>query len=208
LQEEGYVSHDEDSKRYRLRPLVLELGYAALSSLSLPLIAENEMEILANEVGGSAHLGLLDGDEVVVVARSVASLETRKLVTMNIHVGSRLPAHCSAMGRILIAQHDDITASIATLNISAMTPKTLVNRNQLVKEVELSAQRGWAIVEEDMGIGYSALATLVKAGTQQYGLAVSVNTKDYARDKLIKDVLPLLTEASNRLEKSFRYGHS
>ncbi|KGD90165.1 hypothetical protein JL37_19565 [Achromobacter sp. RTa] len=206
LQDEGYVGHDEETKRYQLRPLVLELGYAALSSLSLPLMAESEMEVLADAVGGSVHLGLLEGDEVVVVARSIASLETRKLVTMNIHVGSRLPAHCSAMGRMLISQSDDIDAYVAGMKISQMTSKTLVHRGKLAKEMKETRKRGWSLVEEDLGIGYSAIGTLVEAGAQQYGLAVSVNTKDYSREKLVKDVLPLLSAAADRLQRAFRHG--
>ncbi len=208
LQDEGYVGHDEESKRYQLRPLVLELGYAALSSLSLPLMAESEMEVLADAVGGSVHLGLLDGDEVVVVARSIASLETRKLVTMNIHVGSRLPAHCTAMGRMLIAQSEDIDAHVAAMDITQMTPKTLVHRGKLAKEIKESRKRGWSLVEEDLGMGYSAIGTLVEAGAQRYGLAVSVNTKDYTRDRLVAEVLPLLEAAANRLQRAFRHGKS
>ncbi|MGB6054544.1 MAG: IclR family transcriptional regulator C-terminal domain-containing protein [Burkholderiaceae bacterium] len=209
LQDEGYVSLDEHSKRYQLRPLVLELGYAALSSLSLPLMAEAEMEMLADEIGGSVHLGLLEGDEVVVVGRSVASRETRKLITMNIHVGSRLPAHCSAMGRMLVAHHaEDIDAFVARMRITKMTPKTLIHRGQLAHEIKESFQRGWSLVEEDLGIGYSAIGTLIETGNQPFALAVSVHTKDYTRTRLVREVLPLLRAAAERLQRAFRHSSS
>nr|WP_256439220.1 IclR family transcriptional regulator C-terminal domain-containing protein [Achromobacter sp. SD115] len=127
---------------------------------------------------------------------------------MNIHVGSRLPAHCTAMGRMLIAQAEDIDAHVAAMSITQMTPKTLVHRGKLTKEIKESRKRGWSLVEEDLGMGYSAIGTLVEAGAQRYGLAVSVNTKDYTRDRLVAEVLPLLEAAANRLQRAFRHGKS
>jgi IclR family transcriptional regulator, pca regulon regulatory protein len=204
LQEEGYLTLDDKSKRYQLRPLVLELGYAALTSLSLPFIAEPEMEVLANEIGGSVHLGVLDGDEVVVVARAVAAPEIRKLVTMNIHVGSRLPSYCTAMGRMLIArQVEDVAGFISGLDRRKYTSKTLIHRTQLVYEINESGQRGWSTVEEDLGIGYSAIAVAVGAGSQLFALAASVATKDYTRASLIRELLPLLQDTASRLQGAF-----
>jgi IclR family pca regulon transcriptional regulator len=208
LQDEGYVNLDEISKRYQLRPLVLELGYAALSSLSLPLIAESEMEVLADEIGGSVHLGLLDGDEVVVVGRAVASRETRKLVTMNIHVGSRLPAHCTAMGRILAAEAKDVDELVANMRITKMTPKTLIHRGQLAHDIKESKKRGWSLVEEDLGIGYSAIGTLIQTTSQPFAIAVSVHTKDYSRARLVREVFPLLRAAADRLQRAFHHSSS
>ena len=204
LQEEGYLALNEKSKHYQLRPLVLELGYAALTSLSLPFIAEPEMEALADKIGGSVHLGLLDGDEVVVVARAVASPEIRKLVTMNIHVGSRLPAYCTAMGRMLIArQVVDVGGFISSLELRKYTSKTLIHRTQLVHEIKESGQRGWSTVEEDLGTGYSAVAVTVGTENQIFALAASVATKDYTHAKLVRELLPLLQDAANRLQRAF-----
>jgi IclR family transcriptional regulator, pca regulon regulatory protein len=204
LQEEGYLALDDKSKRYQLRPLVLELGYAALTSLSLPFIAEPEMETLANEIGGSVHLGVLDGDEVVVVARAVAAPEIRKLVTMNIHVGSRLPSYCTAMGRILISrQVENVGGFISSLDLRKHTSKTLTHQAQLVSEINESGKRGWSTVEEDLGIGYSAIAVAIGAGNQLFALAASVATKDYSRASLVRELLPLLQDTASRLQGAF-----
>ncbi|HJV84695.1 MAG TPA: IclR family transcriptional regulator C-terminal domain-containing protein [Noviherbaspirillum sp.] len=207
LQEEGYLSFNEQTKRYQLRPLILELGYAALSSLSLPMIAEPEMEALAAEVRGSVNLSMLDGDEVVIVGRQVASRETRNLVTMNIHIGTRLPAHCTAMGRVLIATEvEDIPAFVSTMRVTKMTPKTLIHRAHLAHEIQEAGQRGWAVVEEQLGLGYSAIGVTVRTGgSQAFGLAVSVPSKEFTRARLVREVLPLLQAAADRLERAFAH---
>lgn len=205
LQEEGYLSLNEQTKRYQLRPLILELGYAALSSLSLPVIAEPEMEALAEAARGTVNLSMLDGDEIVVVGRQIASRETRNLVTMNIHIGTRLPAHCTAMGRLLIANDAaDVPAFVSKMRLIKMTPKTLIHRTHLAHEIQEAGRRGWEIVEEQLGIGYSAIAVLVRAGdSQPFALAISVPSKEFSRARLVRDVLPLLQAAADRLERAF-----
>lgn len=207
LQEEGYLSFNEHTKRYQLRPLILELGYAALSSLSLPVIAEPEMEGLAEETLGTVNLSLRDGDEIVIVGRQVASRERRNLVTMNIHVGTRLPAHCTAMGRLLIAHEvQDIPAFVSTMRLTKMTPRTLIDRAHLEQEIAQAGQRGWAVVEEQLGIGYSAISVLIRAGhAQSFGLAVSVPSAEFSGARLVDEVLPLLQAAAERLERAFSH---
>lgn len=210
LQDEGYLTLNDQTKRYQLRPLILELGYAALSSMSLPVAAEPEMESLATRTGGSVNLAVLDGDEIVVVGRSVASHETRKLVTMNIHVGTRLPAHCTALGRLLIASSkQDIRKFVSATQLVKMTPKTLVHRAHLAREIEKSRRQGWAVVEEQLGLGYSAISVLVDIpGQQLFGLAVSVSAGDYTRVRLEREVLPPLQAAADRLVRTFSHGTS
>ena len=129
LQEEGYVEYDETLKRYQLRPLVLELGFAALGSMSVPKVAAPYMQDLANQTGGALNLSKLEGDEVVLVGRAVAEAEKRKLVTMNLHVGMRLPAHCTAMGRILIGTTQrDVSDFVQQMAIQQVVASTLVSR--------------------------------------------------------------------------------
>jgi IclR family pca regulon transcriptional regulator len=207
LQEEGYLSLNEQTKRYQLRPLILELGYAALSSLSLPVIAEPEMEALAEQARGTVNLSMLDGDEIVVVGRQIASRDTRNLVTMNIHIGTRLPAHCTAMGRLLVANEvADISDFVSKMRVIKMTPKTLIHRTHLAHEIREAGCRGWEIVEEQLGIGYSAIAVLVRiGGSQPFALAVSVPSKEFSRARLVRDVLPLLQAAADRLERAFTH---
>lgn len=203
LQEEGYLDFDQNLKRYQLRPLVLELGYAALTSMSLPVVAGPEMQALADKTGGAVNLSILDGDEIVIVGRSIANSEKRRLVTMNLHVGMRLPAHCTAMGRVLIgATHADVRAFVARMRLEKLTPKTLVNRTGLTKAIVEAARRGYEIVEDQLSLGYGAIGMpLAISHRQKFALAVSVPTSDYSSAKIVKDVLPELRATSEQLRR-------
>lgn len=205
LQEEGYVEYDDELKRYQLRPLVLELGYAALGSMSVPKVAAPYMQDLANQSGGASNLSTLDGDDVVLVGRAVAEAERRKLVTMNLHVGMRLPAHCTAMGRILIGTtHDDVRSFVQKMHIQQVVASTVVSRPELVRAISDAAKQGYAVVEDQVSLGVSAIAVPLNGGSSgRFALAVSVTTGDYSREDLIRDILPPLQEVQKKLERIF-----
>ena len=95
----GYVR--TDGRWFSLSPRVLELGYAYLSSLSLPEVAEPHMERLVAEVHESSSVSVLDGEDIVYVAR----VPTSRIMTVSINVGTRFPAYATSMGRVLLAEH-------------------------------------------------------------------------------------------------------
>ena len=97
LEELGYVRSDD--RRFVLTPRVLELGYAFLSSLTLPQIAQPHLRELVERVHESSSVSVLDGDEIVYVARE----PTQRIMTVAISVGTRFPAHATSMGRVLLA---------------------------------------------------------------------------------------------------------
>jgi len=99
LEHLGFLRHDARSRRYTLGPEVLRLGYGYLASRDLVEVAAPVLEALRDRTGWSAHLGILEGTEVVYLAR----VPTRRSIASNVQVGSRLPAHATAMGRILLA---------------------------------------------------------------------------------------------------------
>ncbi len=203
LQEEGYVEYDADLKRYQLRPLVLELGYAALGSMSVPKVAQPYMQDLANQSGGAANLSTLDGDEIVLVGRAVADAEKRKLVTMNLHVGMRLPAFCTAMGRVLIGlTHDNLREFVASMRIDKVVARTVTGRAELTRTIDEARRQGYAVVVDQLSIGHGAIAVPLKAADGgQFALAVSVSTGDYTAARLVGEVLPALRETQARLHR-------
>lgn len=203
LQEEGYVEFDEASKRYQLRPLVLELGYAALGSLSVPKLAAPYMQDLANLIGGAANLSILEGEEIVLVGRALAEAEKRKLITMNLHVGMRLPAHCTAMGRILVGvTHSNVRAFVSSMRIEKLAPSTVVNRSQIARTIEEAARNGYAVVEDQLSPGHGAIAVVLDGGKgKHFALAISVSTAEFSGERLVRDVLPKLREVQAKLER-------
>lgn len=99
----GFVEYDSRARTYALGPQVLALGYGYLASRDIPAVALPHLERLRDRTGWSAHLGELHGREVVYLAR----VPTRRLVSSTVHVGTRLPAHATTMGRILLSGLSD-----------------------------------------------------------------------------------------------------
>jgi PcaR/PcaU/PobR family beta-ketoadipate pathway transcriptional regulator len=123
----GYVAND--GRYFTLRPRVLDLGYAYLSSLSLPDIAEPHLERLSIKTGESASVSVLDGRDVVYVAR----VATRRIMTVAISVGTRFPAYATSMGRVLLAGQSDewLAGFITSANLTSLTPYTVTDPDKL-----------------------------------------------------------------------------
>ena len=113
----------QDGKLFRLTPRVLTLGYAYLSSLSLPGIAEPHLEQLVREVHESSSMSVLDGHDIVYVAR----VPTSRIMTVAINVGTRFPAYATSMGRVLLAGLDEpaLEEHLATLDLEQFTDHTV-----------------------------------------------------------------------------------
>src|SRR4051812_30633825 len=116
----GYVR--TDGRRFALSPRVLELGYAYLSSLSLPEVAEPHLERLVAEVRESSSVCVLDGDAVVYVAR----VPTSRIMTVSINLGTRFPAYATSMGRVLLAvlPAEELERYLARVELRRLTART------------------------------------------------------------------------------------
>ena len=194
LEEEGYVALDEGTKRYRLTPTVFELGYAALSSMEFPRLAEPFMDALALDLGLTTNLARRDGAEIVMVGRTFAAKEKYKYTPIRAEVGDRLPALVTALGRVLVAAEPDCLDDVLrTLPVAKLTPKTVTDPARLREMVEAAAKQGYAVVEEELVLGYSSLAIgLEHHGRERYALGVTVPSADYPRKRLVGELLPRL----------------
>ena len=138
LQTLGYVGSDE--RHFYLTPRVLTLGYAYLSSLSFADVAQSHLTDLANDVHESCSASVLDGFDIVYVARAA----TKRIMTIS-SVGTRLPAYATSMGRVLLAALpvDRLNAYLETATLAPLTDRTIVDRDRLRGEVERTSARGW-----------------------------------------------------------------
>jgi IclR family pca regulon transcriptional regulator len=148
-----------DGKLFALTPQVLRLGAAYLTSLGLPEIASPHLERLSAQVGESSSCAVLDGDDVVYVAR----VATRRIMSVGIAVGTRFPAYATSMGRVLLAALDDaaLDAYLGRTDRTRLTPTTLVDEKPLRAELARIRERGWAFVDEELEIGLRSLAAPV-----------------------------------------------
>jgi IclR family pca regulon transcriptional regulator len=172
LVELGYVR--TDGRLFALRPRVLELGYAYLSSLTLPEVAEPHLEHLALTVRESSSVSVLDRDEVVYVAR----VPTKRIMRVAISVGTRFPAYATSMGRVLLAAQSDewIEDYLATVNLLPLTRYTVTKPARLHAELVRVRERGWALVDQELEEGLRAIAAPIRDGTGEVVAAVNVSS--------------------------------
>src|SRR5690606_15207508 len=135
----------------RLTPKILDLGFAYLSSLPLWNLAEPVMEELVQEIKESCSAAVLDATDIVYVLR----VPTHKIMAINLGVGSRLPAYCTSMGRVLMAglPDDVLEARLAQSDLRQHTPKTVIDPVRLREQIEQARLQGWALVAEELEEG-------------------------------------------------------
>jgi IclR family pca regulon transcriptional regulator len=172
LVELGYVR--TDGRLFSLRPRVLQLGYAYLSSLTLPEVAEPHLEQLVATVRESSSVSVLDRDEVVYVAR----VPTKRIMTVAISVGTRFPAYATSMGRVLLAGQSDawIEEYLASVNLQPLSRYTVTKPARLRAELIRVRERGWALVDQELEEGLRAVAAPIRDGTGEVVAAVNISS--------------------------------
>lgn len=200
----GYVR--ADGRLFRLAPRVLDLGYAYLSSLSLPGVAEPHLEWLVHETGESSSMSVLDGTDIVYVARVSAS----RIMSVAINVGTRFPAHATSMGRVLLAGLDEeqLDAYLRAVDLTALTTRTVGSAEELRARVDEVRRAGFALVDQELEAGLRALAVPVhdRQGRIVAAVNVSSHVSRLSKEKARRQFLPLLLEAAGRIEKDLRPG--
>jgi len=186
----GYVA--SDGRYFSLRPRVLDLGYAYLAGLTLPEVAQPYLELLSAGVGESASLSVLDGDEVVYVAR----VATRRIMAATISVGTRLPAYVTSMGRVLLAgQPDDWLAGyLGAVRLAPLTPRTITDPHALRAELMLVRVQGWALVDQELEEGLRSITAPIRDRTGAVVAAINVSApaRRGTSEDILADLLPAL----------------
>jgi IclR family pca regulon transcriptional regulator len=198
LVELGYVR--TDGRLFSLRPRVLELGYAYLSALSLPEVAQPHMESLVAEVNESSSIAVLDDLDIVYVAR----VPTRRIMTITIAVGTRLPAYATSMGRVLLAGlgDDELDARLERIQLERFTPTTAVSLDDLRDRIAVTRTAGWAMVDQELEQGVRSAAVPIRdaGGGVLAALNVSVHATRMTMPVLRKDVVPRLLRTASAIE--------
>lgn len=196
LQELGYVATVPDA-RFRLTPRILELGYGYLSALSLPEIVQPHLDELSRQIGESVSVAVLDGDEIVYVARAAA----RRIMSVRITIGTRLPALATSMGRVLIAALPDASELIDAAELVAYTQRTRTDRAELIAELDQVRAQGWAMVDGELEEGLRSMAVPLHTRTGvTAALNVSTSTARGGADETRAELLPALQATASRIE--------
>lgn len=204
LEELGYVrSHD---RQFVLTPRVLELGYAFLSSFTLPQIAQPHLRELVGQVHESSSVSVLDEADVVYVARE----PTQRIMTVAISVGTRFPAYATSMGRVLLAalSDDALDNFLATVELKPLTAATVTERERLRKKIGQVRKQGWALVDQELEDGLRSVAVPIRnlVGEVVAAMNLSTHASRRAADEIREELLPPLREAAARVELDLAAG--
>jgi IclR family transcriptional regulator, pca regulon regulatory protein len=198
----GYVM--QAGRNFLLRPKVLELGAAYLDSMNIEVLTKTYLEDLARQTGDSAALTVLDGTHIVYVARA----SVRTLMRLEAHVGSRLPAHPTSMGRVLLAglSPERLQQYFEQAEISAMTERTVTDRSKLRTLIDDCRRVGYCAVEDELAYGVVAVAVPVFDKTRRVVAALnsSSHSKKITRAKLAAERLPLLRSVSAQITRELQ----
>ena len=173
LIELGYAQ--SNGRHFSLTPKILTLGYAYLSTASLPRIAQPFLERISESCNESCSLSILEGDEVVYLARSAR----KRIMSVDLSVGSLLPAYCTSMGRVLLAAlpEDEARTRLARAQLQRFTPHTIVDPDSLGEILNGVRRQGFALVDQELEIGLRSLAVPVFGAGGKVVAAMNVSAQ-------------------------------
>ena len=156
LKKLGYITQNLESKKYRLTPKLISMGFSILRGMDLRSRVVPYMLQLIKEFDTNAQCAVLDGDEIIYIER----VSFRNVVNLDLSAGSRLPAYCTAMGKAMLAFLDDRERKriVKQMNLDPLTPYTITDRKKLLQELELTRQRGYAINNQELTAGLRTIA--------------------------------------------------
>jgi IclR family pca regulon transcriptional regulator len=197
LRELGYVS--SDGRDFRLTPRVLGLGYAYLSSMSIVELAQPFMKNISKTVNESCSMSVLDDSEVVYIAR----VPTKRIMSVALSIGTRLPAYNTSMGRVLLAElnGEQLDSYFVRNERTQYTPQTVTDEHALRDILEQTRRAGFAAVDQELELGLRSIAVPVRArsGNTLAALNVSGHATRVSMRDMRKTFLPPLQEAAEAI---------
>jgi IclR family pca regulon transcriptional regulator len=199
LQTLGYV--ETDGKLFSLTPRILDLGFAYLSSMPIWNIAEPVMEALVEEVKESCSAAVLEGTDIIYVLR----VPTHKIMSISLGVGSRLPAYCTSLGRVLLAglPDDEVLRRLQASERQPLTRHTVTDVAALLALVQSTRAQGWSLVNQELEEGLVSLAAPVtnREGRIVAALNISGQANRTSAKAMQEAMLPALLAAAQTISR-------
>ncbi len=207
LDSSGYLERDPDSKQYRPGLKVLQLGFTAISSLEFRQLARPYLRKLSQATGESTSLGVLDDLEIIYVDR----IRGRQIIVgVILGIGSRIPAHCASMGKVILA-HLPPQELARRLDQTPLTPCTSNSKIDLpIIETELAQvrQQGYATNDEELEIGLRAVAAPIWDHNNQIVAAINTSgsVRTISNERLLSELMPQVCDTAERISLALGYG--
>lgn len=197
LRELGYAG--TDGRTFFLQPKVLNLGYAYLSTAPMPIAAQPLLEEVSRTLDESSSVAVLEEGSVVFVARSA----TRRIMSVTLRVGSRVPSYCTALGRVLLAhlEPEQLTTQLASTDFRAHTKHTVPSRKKLDDILLTVRKQGYALNDQELEIGLRSIAVPVRnvVGEVVAAMNVGAQASRVSLRDMVDTFLPVLRSAADRL---------
>lgn len=173
LMQLGYAG--SDGRTFHLKPKILALGYSFLSSAPLATILDPLIEQVSGAVQESCSAAVLDEDDVVYIARAA----TKRIMSVGLNVGSRLPAYCTSMGRVLLAAlpESELDAYLSRVPLKPYTERTITAADALKRELERVRDRGFSLVDQELELGLRSIAVPIRTAAGGVVAAMNVSAQ-------------------------------
>ena len=193
---------ESDGRRFWLGPRVLLVAHAYLASRPTPQLAQPLLDALSERTRQSASLGKLQDDDVIIIARSTA----RRSLSTGLGIGSRLPAYCSSLGRVALANLPQTEAArrIGDMRRGPLTPKTIYELAAVLEKVDRCRRDGWTGADGELELGVRSIAVPVCGQDGKFiaGLSISVGAERMSMTEFTRTLLPVLMQARDTLQRS------
>jgi len=205
----GYLQQDARTKKYRLGPRVLDLGFSAMNSMELREVAAPHLRDLSDETGYTVNMAILDGLDIVYVERCRSAQAGQRDIDLNLHVGARLPAYCTSLGKVLLAYlpADEQAELVSRIDFTRRGPNTLTSRTSLKAELERVRQSGFAINNEELAYGLRSIAAPVLSheGVAVAAINLAVHSSMVSMEDLVARLSPTLRQAAAEISAHLGY---
>lgn len=203
LNQLGFIQRD-GQRRYRLTPQVLSLGYAVIRGLDWRKVAHYYLEQLSREIGETVNLSVLDGKEIMYMIR----IKTEKILPYDLHIGSKLPVHCTSMGKVLMAfnPREKTRPILNGLDFGPLTHRTITCFEDYLKELEKVRRQGYSINDEELSVGLRSIAAPIRdaKGVAVAAINIAVPTKRFSLKELQNRFAPRVIETAEKISKALR----
>jgi IclR family transcriptional regulator, pca regulon regulatory protein len=199
----GFAGSD-DGRHFYLGPRILALGYSYIASMPLATAAQPMLERLSHELHESCSISTLDRSDIIYVARA----NVTRIMSIDLGVGSRLPAFCTSMGRILLASlpAEDLEGYLRQTELKQFTERTITSVEKLRQVLRLISRNGYAIVDQELEPGLRSMAVPIQnpSGKIVAALNVGAHAHRVSIQEMQSKFLPRLRAAAQELSVLLR----
>jgi IclR family pca regulon transcriptional regulator len=205
----GYLQQDASTRKYRLGMRVLDLGFSAINSMELREIAAPHLQALSDKTGHTVNMAILDHADIVYIDRVRSPRPGQSQIDLNLHVGARLPAYCTSMGKVILAYlpEPSLHAALDATDLVQRGPNTLVQRESLIGELARIRASGLAVNNEELAYGLRSIAVAVRTagGDPVAAVNLAVHRSMMSMDDLVARLGPALRATAEEISR--RIGH-